>query len=55
VPNGLAKYFELNGNLKETGFYKNGKRAGKWEYYLDGELAPEQNKNKRTSEGFKNK
>ena len=55
VPNGLAKYFELNGNLKETGFYKNGKRDGKWEYYLDGELAPKPNKNKRTNESFKNK
>jgi antitoxin component YwqK of YwqJK toxin-antitoxin module len=39
-PNGLAKYFELNGNLKETGTYKNGIRVGKWEYYMDGEVAP---------------
>lgn len=54
VLNGLAKYFELNGNLKETGLYKNGKRDGKWEFYLDGELAPEQNKNKYSKEGFKN-
>jgi antitoxin component YwqK of YwqJK toxin-antitoxin module len=41
MPNGLAKYFELNGNLKETGFYKNGKREGVWEYYMDGEVATE--------------
>ena len=36
--NGLAKYFELSGNLKEKGIYKNGKRVGKWEFYLDGEI-----------------
>jgi antitoxin component YwqK of YwqJK toxin-antitoxin module len=40
--NGEAKYFELNGNLKETGIYKNGLRIGKWEYYMDGEVATEQ-------------
>lgn len=37
--NGLAKYFELNGKIKETGVYQNEKRVGKWEYYLDGEVA----------------
>ncbi|WP_435415196.1 toxin-antitoxin system YwqK family antitoxin [Polaribacter aestuariivivens] len=45
--NGVAKYFELNGNLKETGTYKDGKRVGKWEFYLDGEIAPENEKNKK--------
>lgn len=39
---GVAKYFELNGDLKETGTYQKGKRLGKWEYYLDGELASEE-------------
>lgn len=47
--NGIAKYFELNGNLKETGEYKNGKRVGEWEFYLDGEIASdEDNKKKKT-------
>jgi antitoxin component YwqK of YwqJK toxin-antitoxin module len=51
-PSGLAKYFELNGDLKETGVYKDGKRVGKWEYYLDGELAPVQEKNKFNKKGL---
>lgn len=46
VPNGLAKFFELNGNLKETGVYKDGKRNGNWEYYLDGEIASEEERKK---------
>ena len=37
--NGIAKYFELNGMIKETGSYKDGKRVGEWEYFLDGEVA----------------
>lgn len=44
--NGLAKYFELNGNLKEKGHYKDGKRVGHWEYYMDGEVATEEEKKK---------
>ncbi|WP_299059981.1 toxin-antitoxin system YwqK family antitoxin [uncultured Polaribacter sp.] len=48
-PNGLAKYFELNGNLKETGTYKNGMRVGKWEYYLDGEIATDLDKKKKNT------
>jgi hypothetical protein len=48
----LAKYFELNGDLKETGVYKNCKRAGKWEYYLNGKFAPVQEKNKFNKKGF---
>lgn len=47
--NGRAKYFELNGNLKETGMYKEGIRVGKWEFYLDGEIA----KKKEVREKFK--
>ena len=49
-PNGLAKYFELNGTLKETGIYIDGKRVGKWEYYMDGEILTddEKKKNKAT-------
>ena len=49
--NGIAKYFELNGELKETGSYLKGKRTGKWEYYLDGEVAPEENLKKKKA-GF---
>ena len=45
--NGLAKYFELNGNLKEKGMYKDGKRFGKWEFYMDGEVADEEEINKK--------
>jgi len=45
--NGIAKYFELNGSLKETGSYLKGKRTGKWEYYLDGEVAPDENIKKK--------
>ena len=47
-PNGVAKYFELNGNLKETGIYKDGKRVGKWEYYLEGEIATDEEKKKKS-------
>lgn len=51
--NGLAKYFELNGNLREKGLYKNGKRFGKWEFYLDGEIASDEETNKKKT--FTNK
>ncbi|NJN50207.1 MAG: toxin-antitoxin system YwqK family antitoxin [Polaribacter sp.] len=42
---GEAKYYDLKGNLKEKGIYKNGQKFGKWEFYLDGELT-EKKKNK---------
>jgi antitoxin component YwqK of YwqJK toxin-antitoxin module len=42
IPNGLAKFFELNGDLKETGIYMDGKRHGNWKYYLEGEIASEE-------------
>jgi antitoxin component YwqK of YwqJK toxin-antitoxin module len=42
IPNGLAKFFELNGDLKETGVYKDGERDGNWKYYLEGEIASEE-------------
>jgi len=47
LENGLAKYYELNGKLKEKGVYKNGKRIGKWEFYIDGEMVSD-NKRKET-------
>ncbi len=49
--NGLAKYFELSGSLKERGMYKDGKRVGKWEFYLDGEKVDD----KKKRESRKNK
>ena len=41
ILNGLAKFFELNGNLREKGIYKDGKKFGKWEFYIDGEITSE--------------
>ena len=31
--------FELNGDLKEEGYYSKGKRIGKWEFYIGGKKA----------------
>ncbi len=44
ILDGYAKYFELNGDLKEEGVYKNGKRYGKWEFYIGGKKATKKNK-----------
>lgn len=49
ILNGLAKYFELNGSLKERGIYENGKRIGKWEFFIDGEVAPDDLKNEKAT------
>jgi antitoxin component YwqK of YwqJK toxin-antitoxin module len=46
VLNGIAKFFELNGNLREKGIYKDGKKLGKWEFYIDGEITDEKEKKK---------
>jgi hypothetical protein len=45
----------LNGNLKETGSYLAGKRIGKWEYYLDGEVASDEDLKKKKSNFLKQK
>lgn len=37
--NGLAKYYNLEGELIYTGPYENDEKVGKWEFYMDGELA----------------
>lgn len=37
--NGLAKYYNLKGELIYTGPYKDDERVGKWEFYIDGEIA----------------
>lgn len=34
--NGGGKYYELNGDLKEEGVYRNGKKYGKWQFYIGG-------------------
>lgn len=54
-PNGLAKYFELNGDLKETGHYKFGKRIGTWQYYMDGEVATEEELKKKKKSTYTKK
>jgi antitoxin component YwqK of YwqJK toxin-antitoxin module len=53
IPNGLAKFFELNGDLKETGIYKDGERDGNWKYYLEGEIASEEEEKKAKKEFHK--
>ncbi len=55
LANGLAKYFELDGNLKERGLYKDGKRFGKWEFYLDGELATDKERKETLKNSIKQK
>ena len=47
---GKGKYFELNGDLKEEGIYKNGLRDGKWEFYIGGKISTE--KEKRNANKF---
>lgn len=48
ILNGPAKFFELNGSLREKGIYKNGKKYGKWDFYIDGEITSEDEKNKKS-------
>lgn len=52
LKNGEGKYFDLKGNLKEKGMYKDDKRVGKWEFYIDGEIAK---KKKEKLSDIKNK
>ena len=37
-------YFELNGDLKEEGNYSEGKRIGKWEFYIGGKKVSKKEK-----------
>ena len=39
ILDGKGMYFELNGDLKEEGYYSKGKRIGKWEFYIGGKKA----------------
>ncbi len=52
LKNGEGKYFDLKGNLKEKGMYQADKRIGKWEFYIDGEIAK---KKKEKLSDIKNK
>ena len=57
VLNGEGKYFELNGDLKEEGVYKDGKRAGTWEFYIGGKKVAKKEKkegNKFNKSSLKN-
>ena len=40
--NGEAKFIELNGNIKEKGLFKDGKRFGKWKLYIEGKIATDE-------------
>ncbi|MDG2444109.1 MAG: toxin-antitoxin system YwqK family antitoxin [Flavobacteriaceae bacterium] len=44
ILNGKGMYFELNGDLKEEGVYKDGKRIGKWEFYIGGKKVSKKEK-----------
>jgi len=44
ILHGKGMYFELNGDLKEEGIYKDGKRIGKWEFYIGGKKVSKKEK-----------
>ena len=44
ILDGKAMYFELNGDLKEEGVYKDGKRIGKLEFYIGGKKVSKKEK-----------
>ena len=44
ILDGKGMYFELNGDLKEEGVYKGGKRIGKWEFYIGGKKVSKKEK-----------
>ncbi|WP_075343226.1 toxin-antitoxin system YwqK family antitoxin [Tenacibaculum agarivorans] len=50
---GEAKYFDLKGVIKEKGKYKDNKRIGKWEYYIDGEVSDKGKPRKNMLKGDK--
>ena len=47
ILNGEGKYYELNGDLKEEGYYRNGRRHGKWQFYIGGKKVTEKEKRKQ--------
>lgn len=44
---GKVYYYHNTGIIRETGFYDLGKRVGRWEFYIDGELAGVEEPNKK--------
>ena len=44
ILDGKGMYFELNGDLKEEGVYKDGKRIGNWEFYIGGKKVSKKEK-----------
>lgn len=46
VLNGRGRYFELNGDLKEEGIYRDGKRYGRWEFYIGGKKVTKKERQK---------
>ncbi|WP_152287769.1 toxin-antitoxin system YwqK family antitoxin [Flavicella marina] len=44
---GKVFYYHNDGVIRETGFYDMGKRVGRWEFYIDGELAGVEEPNKK--------
>lgn len=50
---GFGKYYNLKGQLQEQGNYENGVRKGKWEFFIDGEIATK--KKRKSLSDLKNK
>lgn len=48
ILNGAGKYYGLNGDLKEEGIYNDGKRVGKWEFYIGGKKVSKKQQKKAT-------
>ncbi|MGY5354398.1 toxin-antitoxin system YwqK family antitoxin [Wenyingzhuangia sp. IMCC45467] len=44
---GRAKFFEVNGNLKESGLYYKDYKVGKWDFYIKGEYMGYKEPNKQ--------
>lgn len=44
---GKVYYYHHDGVIRETGHYDFGKRVGRWEFYIDGELAGVEEPNKK--------
>ncbi|SHH83109.1 toxin-antitoxin system YwqK family antitoxin [Wenyingzhuangia marina] len=44
---GRAKFFEVNGNIKESGLYYKDYKVGRWDYYIDGKYMGYKEPNKK--------
>lgn len=45
---GRTKFYEVNGDLKETGLYYKDYKVGKWDFYIDGKYMGFKEPNKKT-------